>query len=445
MSKATHSTGEISPQQIADMLDRTGSLAQLTESERARIVDASPIERAAPGQIIIEQGDIGDFAYLVLDGKVRVEVETDAGKVPVATLAAGSLVGEIAAFSPSHRTASIVAATQTTLLKIEQVTIRQLLSESPETSMAIVAELGSRLQGLNGAIATLTQATKALAIGEFEPDMLEVLRREAGRIGQFADVFEEMAQEIQNKRLLTQEMNTAAQIQQALLPRRLEAGAHAERFELTASMTAAKDVGGDFYDYFMIDEDTLGFAVGDVSGKGVPAAIFMSVSRTALRTVARQSTSASDTLSRVNAFLADGNREAMFVTLVFGRLNLRTGEMSLAAGGHEDVFVLFGDGRLDQPLPTGPALGLLATAPFTEHVFTLKNATTLILATDGITEAFNADGGMYGVSRLQALLSGAAGQTAATLGQNIEADVAEFVGDHPQSDDLTFLVLRYLP
>ncbi len=435
----------LSPRQLEDMLRETVSFAPLSSAQRYAIISASPIEEVGAGQTLIKQDEMGDFAYLVLNGTVGVEVETLAGRVAVAMLGTGHLVGEIAAFAASPRTAYVIAKTPVTLLRIEQATIRQILSDSPETSMAIVAELGARLQKLNGAIATLTQATKALAIGEFEPDMLEVLRKEAGRIGHFAGVFEEMAQEIQNKRLLTQEMNTASHIQQALLPGAIDAGTLSETFDLSASMSPAKDVGGDFYDYFMIDATTLGFAVGDVSGKGVPAALFMSVSRTALRTVARESGSASDTLSRVNAFLADGNREAMFVTLAFGRLDLTTGRLSLAAGGHEDVFIAPDGDALVNPPPTGPALGLLEDVSFDEHVFDLSRPTSIVLATDGITEAFNSDDQLFGSARLQDIIRTAESQSAVALGDRIERSVADFVGDHPQSDDLTLLVLRYVP
>jgi serine phosphatase RsbU (regulator of sigma subunit) len=185
-------------------------------------------------------------------------------------------------------------------------------------------------------------------------------------------------------------------------------------------------------------------AVGDVSGKGVPAAIFMSVSRTVLRTVARQRLSPAETLARVNDILADGNAESMFVTLAFGTLDLRSGRFAWASGGHEEVFFCLPGLPPEKAAPTGPALGFFEGARFLQHERQLPPGATVVLATDGVTEAFDAARQVFGEARTIAALTRLSGAEAAALVAGLEAEVAAHVGDEPASDDLTCLVLRYL-
>lgn len=426
------------------VLRRNATFSALSEDHCARIVTGGPIDHARAGTELIRQGDIGRFAFLVLVGEVRIEVETESGRVPVARLGAGNLVGEIGAFAATPRTASVISETDVVLLRIEQATIHGLIAETPGAAVAVIGELGARLQGLNGTIAALTQAAHALARDEFQPGMLDMLRRQADRFSQFADVFDEMALELRRKRMLGQEMAAAEQIQMALLPDGIDAGPLAESFEISASMTPAKHVGGDFYDFFMLDDETLALAIGDVSGKGVPAAIFMSVCRTTLRSVARQGLSPGRTLAEVNRQLAEGNRESMFVTMAYARLNLRSGAFTCASGGHEEVFLLRPGTGAEQVPPTGPALGLFDGAEFGEIHSTLAPWDHVILGTDGITEAFNAAGEVFGRERFVAALEANSDQPAEAMVTNVARTIAAFVADHPPSDDLTGLAMRYL-
>jgi serine phosphatase RsbU (regulator of sigma subunit) len=429
------------PASVAALLRQTPSFTPLSDAQREHIVRQGAVLRLKPGAVFIRQGEMADTAFLVLDGTVNVDVATDAGHVTVAVLGRGTLVGEIAAFAMTERTASVIAASEVTLLRIDQRTIRDVLAQSPDSAVAIVGELGHRLQSLNGTMATLTQAAKALAAGSFEPGMLDVLRQTGDRFVHFAEVFGEMAREIQNKRLLAQEMATAAEIQRALLPRPMAGDA---RFDIAAVMTPAKEVGGDFYDHFLLDPDMLAVAVGDVSGKGVPAAIFMSVSRTVLRTVARLRLTPAETLARVNDQLADGNSEAMFVTLAFGTLDLRTGAFTWASGGHEEVYFLSPGAPPAKGGPTGPALGFFEGAAYREEMRRLAPGDAVVLATDGVTEAFDPRCEQFGEARTLAALSRAEGAHAAAIVAQIEAEVARHVRGEPASDDLTCLVLRFL-
>lgn len=402
-----------------------------------------PVERAEAGVTFFRQGDVGDFAYLVIEGEVGIDVSTDVGEVTVAVMRPGELVGEIAAFASTPRTAAVTSRTPVRLLRIDQSAIRDILSGSPEAAMAIIAELGARLQGLNGTIAALTQATSALSEGRFESSMLDVLRNQATRVRQFADTFDRMAKEISSKRSLAQEMRLAYDIQQSFLPKRIDAGPLANRFAIFASMLPAKQVGGDFFDYFMIDDEWLAFAVGDVSGKGVPAAMFMSVSRMVLKSIAREGGCAGDILARANSLLAEDNPEGMFVTVAFARLNLSTGELNIASGGHEEIFVVDPDGDLTKVRPGGPALGLFDGPAYADHTIRLAPGSRVILATDGVTEAFAADKQMFGMERLERLLTDSPPEEPADLVAMLQTQVSDFAGGFPQSDDITCLALAW--
>ena len=308
--------------------------------------------------------------------------------------------------------------------------------------MAIIADLGRRLQNLNSTLATLTRAADALAAGTWTPSMLDAMRSQASRFSHFADVFDRMATELLNKRAYAFEMRAAADIQSAMLP-----GGDACRplpgLALAARMVPARHVGGDFYDYFPLDDRRLAEAVGDVSGKGVPAALFMAIARTVLRTVARTGGSAADILAAANAALCEDNAEAMFVTVGFAILDAETGEADIASAGHEEVYVVRGGNSVGKLPPMGPALGLFTDAAFSSRRERLAPGDWIVIATDGVTEAFSASGDVFGNDRLEARIADFAGRDPGDLIAGIAATIGDFAQGIAQSDDLTGLALKF--
>lgn len=424
-------------------LCRHPGFASLNAEELRAIVGMGRVEEAADQSVVFHQGDRGDFAYLVLSGEMVVDVETDLGSVTVAVIGTGGMVGEIAAFADRARTATVSARGAATLLRIERAAIHRLLDNHPSAAMSIIGDLGDRLLNLNGTLATLTLATTALAKGEFRPEMLTTLKDQADRISQFADVFADMAHEISQKRARKQEMDTAAEIQRSFLPRPLPDGALGERCSIAATMVPAKDVGGDFYDFFMLGPDRLGVAVGDVSGKGVPAAMFMSVSRTMLKAVATGGGAAGEVLTQLNSVLTEEDRESMFVTLFFAILDLRTGAVEYASAGHDEVFLVHA-GQPSRELPrNGPAIGLIGGITYPTMHTAMQPGDALLLATDGVTEAFDPAGEMFGRPRLEALLNTADDLTAGALVAAVNAAVDRFADGAERSDDTTCLAVQY--
>ena len=236
---------------------------------------------------------------------------------------------------------------------------------------------------------------------------------------------------------LRQELSVAARIQQSILPDRKE-------FDIFAAMTPAKEVGGDFYDFFLMDHHRLGFVIGDVSGKGVPAALFMAVCRTLLRATAMQAASAGDCLQYVNGVLAAESDAAMFVTLFYGTLNLRNGEVEFAVGGHNPPYV-FSESRV-APLQFegGMIVGALNVARYESQRIQLRPSEGLFLYTDGLTEAANNTEDLFGEERLEAALRSCAGQPLQKLLRSVTAAAQQFADGAPQADDLTILAVRYL-
>jgi sigma-B regulation protein RsbU (phosphoserine phosphatase) len=272
--------------------------------------------------------------------------------------------------------------------------------------------------------------------------MLDALRSQATLFAHFADVFERMATELLSKRAHAIEMRTAAEIQAAMLPD----GALHHPFPglaIAAEMVPARHVGGDFHDHFALDDRRLAIAVGDVSGKGVPAALFMAIAKTVLRTIARSGGNAAEILAATNAALCEDNAEAMFVTLAFAIVDARTGAAEIASGGHEEVYIVSGTGRVAKVAPMGPALGLFPDARFGSQTVQLSPGDWIVFATDGVTEAFSATGEVFGNDRFEACIAELAGTDPAGMIAGVAAAITEFARGVPQSDDLTGLALRF--
>lgn len=240
-----------------------------------------------------------------------------------------------------------------------------------------------------------------------------------------------------------QEMEAAAQIQRTFLPKEKLSGPSASRFDISAIMKPARAVGGDFYDYFLIGDTKIGVAVGDVSGKGVPAALFMSVSRTVLRTVAFEHEEPGLVLSKVNAILARDNPESMFVTIFYVVLDLTTGVLTFSSGGHDDAVLLTASGSRERLGHMGPAIGLIDVAEYPTASRNLAAGDAILLLSDGITEAFDMDRRIFGSDRILDILARRSYESAVDIVEALTGEVARFSAGTEQSDDITCVALRF--
>lgn len=237
------------------------------------------------------------------------------------------------------------------------------------------------------------------------------------------------------------ELNIAKEIQQSILPKEFISD---NILQVHAKMTAAKEVGGDFYDFFWINEDEIGLVVADVSGKGVPAALFMTVSRTLIRAHAIQDITPGQCLEKVNLLLEKSNVNNMFVTTFYGILNVKTKKFTYSNGGH-NLPVLVSNGQISMLPPTKDmALGILPLDHFSEITIELKKNDLLFLYTDGVTEAMNTQDKCFGEEALQMVLKNNLNISAAETIEKVEEELKVFSQEAEQSDDITMLAIRYL-
>ena len=242
------------------------------------------------------------------------------------------------------------------------------------------------------------------------------------------------------------DLAVASEIQQAILPRVFPPFPEdSDKLDIAASMTPAKDVGGDFYDFFRIDEDRIGFVIADVSGKGIPAAIFMAVSRTLIRATGVHGGSPADCLTYSNKLLAEESVDCMFVTVFYGILNMKTGEISYCNGGHNPPYVLKRSGKVEMlPMSQDPMVGAIDGIEYHEAKLQLEQGDALVMFTDGVTEAMNINNEEFGEERLEDTLAEVTLHNCQQIVDAIKADVAAFVGEAEQSDDITVLALKRL-
>ncbi|MBR1669992.1 MAG: PP2C family protein-serine/threonine phosphatase [Butyrivibrio sp.] len=240
------------------------------------------------------------------------------------------------------------------------------------------------------------------------------------------------------------ELNVATQIQADMLPRIFPAFPERSEFDLFATMTPAKEVGGDFYDFFLIDDDHLGLVMADVSGKGVPAALFMVIAKTLIKNRSQLGGNPAEILSFVNEQLCEGNEAELFVTVWLAIIEISTGKGMAANAGHEHPAIRRGDGSWELSYyKHSPAVATMEGLRFREHEFEIHPGDSLFVYTDGVTEATNAHNELFGEQRLLEALNKDNMAHPRDLLKNVKEGIDTFVGDAPQFDDITMLCLKW--
>ena len=240
------------------------------------------------------------------------------------------------------------------------------------------------------------------------------------------------------------ELNTATAIQTAMMPHIFPAFPDRSEFDLYATMDPAKEVGGDFYDYFLIDDDHLCIVMADVSGKGVPAALFMMASKIIIQSCAMLGESAGKILTKTNEAICSNNPEEMFVTVLLGILEISTGKLTYANGGHEyPAFMHRGGEWTISKEKNGLAVGALEGVRYKETTVDLKPGDKIFLYTDGVPEATDKNESMFGMENMLKTLNRSREADPKTILGAMRAAVDEFVGSAEQFDDLTMLCFEY--
>lgn len=274
------------------------------------------------------------------------------------------------------------------------------------------------------------------------------LRFRARRLEIITGIAQQAALAIQNDMLqkemvvrerLETEVQLARQIQQTFLPESLPQLAD---WELAARWKPARQVGGDFYDVFELPENRLGLFIADVSDKGVPAALFMALTRTLVHAAVIETDTPAEALRHVNDLLVPDTKQGMFVTAVYAVLDMNTNELTYVNAGHNPPLLVRSNGSQEYLTRTGVALGAAENMVYEQRTISLAKDDSLLFYTDGLTESYNIDGDFYGEARLEAALEANHCSSANELMDVVEKSLIEFVGDMPPADDLTMLALR---
>jgi sigma-B regulation protein RsbU (phosphoserine phosphatase) len=308
----------------------------------------------------------------------------------------------------------------------------------------------------------LTSFTRNMEQRSFQPDdqemaaMQQISGSRGDEVGSLAEAMAAMIARLQRylveveaataaRERVEGELSAARDIQVGMLPRKFPPFPGRTDLDVHALLEPAKHVGGDLYDYFLIDEHRLFFVVGDVSGKGVPAALFMAMTTTLFKAHAMSAASTGEIIERVNAELARDNAAEMFVTAFVGILDLRDGSVEYSDGGHEAPFIVRADGSVERLAKhQGMALGVFEDVPYKTDRFTLRPGDAAVLFTDGVSEATDANDDLYTTARIESALAAVRSEPSARyIAEGLAQSVRAFVGAVPQSDDIAILVVSF--
>ena len=308
-------------------------------------------------------------------------------------------------------------------------------------------------KGITRPLRFLAVAADRIATGEWETPLPPI--RNDDEVGKLTQSFEHMKTSLKKyfndlkettaaRERIESELRIARDIQMGLVPKVFPPFPEKKEFEIHAILEPAREVGGDLYDFFFTDETHLCFLVGDVSGKGVPAALFMAMAKTLIKSTAAGKTAPAVIVRMVNRDLAADNPFVMFVTLFLGILDIKTGTLSYCNGGHNPPFLRHFNGEISPLASThGLALGVSEDFAYTSSQIDLQSRDVLFVYTDGVTEAMDPQGVLFGEQRLQDTLSEMGKITVQEINNTVLKTVSDFADTAPQADDITLLTLKF--
>ena len=415
---------------------------ELSDDNLALLIEAAELETFDPDAVLMVQGEPSDYSMLVLEGEVTVTADSARGAIPISTLHAPSLVGELGALAQLPRSATARACTPVTALRFGRAALVEVARATPSLLIDVIARMGERLRKFNGAVSLYTEALGALERHELDPALLEELRNPIPGLADFGQTFGRMAEQLILRRQRDDEMASAAVIQRALLPR-VQDFAEKSRLDIWASMTPARDVGGDFFELIALADGRVALGVGDVCGKGVPAALFMGITKTLIRINLRENPDLPGAIVKANAFLGDNNAGQLFATVLYAAYDPRSGALEYCNCGHLPGLIRRPGGVVETLPVGGLPVGLFEPMKMTVHRAELRPGDLFFLYTDGVTEAEDPDAFLFGEDRLEGLLAKKGhGASASQWTARIEAAVREFARGRSQFDDITCLALR---
>ncbi|WP_299983577.1 SpoIIE family protein phosphatase [Desulfobacula sp.] len=294
--------------------------------------------------------------------------------------------------------------------------------------------------------------TKPLTQGTPIDDLPGKYKDEVGDLASsFILMRQELSKNIQDlvkmttaRQKIESELNIAREIQLGMVPKTFPSFPEYKEFDLYATLLPAKEIGGDLYDFFLIDKDHMCFTLGDVSDKGIPAALFMVVTRTLIRTLSENVYSPSEMMFNINNILSADNPRSMFVTLIIGILNIKTGEIKYANGGHNPPIVLPNDKDVFYKEGTNePLVGAMPGMSYSDNLLTLLPGESFFLYTDGVNEAMSPEAEQYSNQKLLSQVSKNRDKSANEVIESVLISIQEHSKTAPQSDDIAMLMIKF--
>lgn len=371
------------------------------------VICHSKIRELKPGETLIHYGKENHSLYLLIDGELRVILGNDDTQVSI-PIYPGECLGEMSLVIGKPTSAMAVCHSKCRVLVISEDVFWSELAGSRQGVKNLLGMMAERLHRNNQAL------------------------------------IKEIEEQLKYKQL-EKDLETAGKIQANIVPDGTNLFPNRPEIEAYALTKQAREVGGDFFDALVLDHDRIYFAIGDATGKGMPAALFMMRTFTSLRFLVGDHPQFEEVVPELNITLAKKNDDMMFVSLWAGILNVRTGELQYVNGGHNPPFVALGGGRFKMlNTPHGPIIGVVEEAQFEVSTLQLKPGDTIFLYTDGLPEANDPKHILFETGRIEKALNSFGHSSMKSLVHTMEAHVEVFVNGAPTHDDLTMLAFRYL-
>jgi|SRR5271157_2294571 len=409
-----------------DLLRNVPLFSALPDAELENLAETLQVVNLDEKEVLFRENETGDNLYIVLEGSFDVVMGLGTGGEKVlATLGPGELMGEMAMLLPGgQRTATIRPRGTTRVWVMTRSDFDALLHRQPQLAYAMMRILSKRLDTTN------TAAYR---------DLLE----KNLQLQRALDDLKAAEGQLIEKERLERELQVASEIQMSILPQELPL---VPGYEFGALMVPARMVGGDFYDVFFLDEGHLGFLIGDVADKGVPSAIFMARAHALIMAEASHGGSPAEILRRANQHLINLEQADLFVTVIFGILDLASREFHYARAGHEVPLLVNAAGEVS-PLAhaTGQAIGVLEDPLLDENRLVIPTGGILLLFTDGVTDSVNSQGETFGHERLAAALASLTGLGGQAICAWLFETLQQYQSGAAQFDDITLVALHASP
>jgi phosphoserine phosphatase RsbU/P len=359
----------------------------------------------SPGTPLLKPGAANDSIFILLSGSLSACLDIDLNPEATIPIEPGECIGEISAIDGKPVTALVVATSEARILEVPPEFLFNRLLTIPGVARNVMIALTERMRRTN-------------------ETMMAAQRKQL---------------DLQH---LRQELEVARELQASMLPLRSPMFPERSDIDVAAAMEPASEVGGDMFDAFFVDEQHLFICIGDVSGHGIPAALFMARSIGLMRIAAMGTLQPAELIEKINDQLCIGNETNLFVTLFCGFLNVATGRLVYSNGGHCAPILVSENRAAPIPIPRGTLVGAIPKLKYRSNELTLNAGDTLVCYTDGVTEAQSASGEEYSEERLTGLLLRASKSAPAAMMDAVRRDVGEFTGNQALEDDCTLLAIR---